>query len=107
MLLDHWREHAGKQVICQVEAYAVAMVLYGLRGALRARSIVAHIDNDPCRFGFIKRASPSSCLMALIALVSLLEGACETALWYKRVPSKSNPADLPSRFQVEEVARRF
>ena len=97
VLLDHWRRHAGKQVICQVEAYAVAMILYGLRGTLRARSAVAHVDNDPCRYGFIKRSSPSSCVMALIALVSLLEGACETALWYERVPSKSNPADLPSK----------
>ena len=28
----HWRKHAGKQVICQVEAYAVAMILCGLWG---------------------------------------------------------------------------
>ena len=58
----------------------MTMILYGLRGTLRARSVVAHVDNDPCRYGFIKRSSPSSCMMALIGLVSLLEGACETAL---------------------------
>ncbi|CAE7763864.1 unnamed protein product, partial [Symbiodinium necroappetens] len=70
-LVSHWRAEAGMQVICQVEAYALAIVLFGIRGYVKGRSILAFIDNDPC--------------------------ALEALLWFERVPSKSNPADLPSK----------
>ena len=106
-LLAHWRREAGDQVICQVEAYALAIVLYGIRGSVKGRSILAFIDNDPCRYGFIKRYSPSASLLRVISLVALLEGSLEALLWFERVPSKSNPADLPSREQTVEACRRF
>eukprot|EP00439_Symbiodinium_sp_Y106_P025560 s8862_g3.t1 len=106
-LLGHWRCDAGDQVICQVEAYALAIVLYGIRGSVKGRSILAFIDNDPCRYGFIKRYSPSASLLRVISLVALLEGSLEALLWFERVPSKSNPADLPSRGQTVEACRRF
>ena len=38
---------------------------------------------------------------------SLLEGSLATSLWYGRVPSKSNPADLPSRLLCQEACSRF
>ena len=100
-LIQHWHASAGDQVICEVEAYALVMTLFGLRGFLERRSVLAFIDNDPCRQGFVKRYSPSMPMMSLIALSSLLEGALNTSLWYERVPSQSSPSDLPSR------AKRF
>ena len=106
-LCDYWRKHAGEQIICEVEAYAVGLVLYGLRGALRERCILSFIDNDAARFGFIRRTSPSLCMSNIICLVTLLEAVLETSLWYERVPSKSNPSDLPSRGALEEAVRRF
>ena len=106
-LCDYWRKHAGEQIICEVEAYAVALVLYGLRGALRGRCIISFIDNDAARFGFIRRTSPSLCMSNIICLVTLLEAILETSLWYERVPSESNPSDLPSRGAFEEAVRRF
>ncbi|CAE7332461.1 unnamed protein product, partial [Symbiodinium sp. CCMP2456] len=96
-LVAHWKREAGEQVICQVEAFALAIVLYGIRGSVKGRSILAFIDNDPCRYGFIKRYSPSTSLLRVISLVALLEGSLEALLWFERVPSKSNPADLPSK----------
>ena len=44
--------------------------------------------------------------MGLISLVSLLEGSLCATMWYERVPSKSNPADLPSKL-FGEAASRF
>ena len=96
-LCDHWRKHAGQQIICEIEAFAVALVLYGLRGSLHGRCIISFIDNDAARFGFIRRSSPSQCMFNIICIVTLLEAILETSLWYERVPSKSNPSDLPSR----------
>ena len=95
-LINRWHEAAGEQVICEIEAYALAITVFGLRGFLGNRSVVAFIDNEPCRMGFIKRYSPSVAMMGLISLVSLLEASLCTTMWYERVPSKSNPADLPS-----------
>ena len=106
-LIQLWHEGAGEQVICEIEAYALAITLFGLRGFLTGRSVIAFIDNDPCRVGLIKRYSPSLPMMGLIALVSLLEGSLATTLWYERVPSKSNPADLPSRMLSQEACSRF
>ncbi|CAE7927895.1 unnamed protein product [Symbiodinium necroappetens] len=106
-LCDHWRTHAGEQIICEVEAFAVALVLYGLRGSLRGRCIVSFIDNDAARFGFIRRSSPSQCMFNIICIVTVLEAILETSLWYERVPSKSNPSDLPSRGALAEAVERF
>ena len=106
-LCDHWRKHAGEQIICEIEAFAVALVLYGLRGSLHGRCIISFIDNDAARFGFIRRSSPSQCMFNIICIVTLLEAILETSLWYERVPSKSNPSDLPSRGAIAEAAERF
>ena len=106
-LIQHWHSAAGDQVICAVEAYALVMTLFGLRGFLDRRSVLAFIDNDLCRHGFIKWYSPSQPMMILIALASLLQGALNSSLWYERVPSKSNPSELPSRGLCEEAAKRF
>ncbi|CAE7259149.1 unnamed protein product [Symbiodinium sp. CCMP2456] len=106
-LCNYWRVHAGEPIICEVEAFAVALVLYGLRGVLRGRCITSYIDIDAARYGFIRRTSPSLCMSNIICLVTLLEAILETSLWYERVPSKSNPSDLPSRGALEEAVKRF
>ena len=106
-LIDRWHEAAGEQVICEIEAYALAITVFGLRGYLGNRSVIAFVDNEPCRMGLIKRYSPSMAMLGLISLVSLLEGSLCATMWYERVPSKSNPADLPSRKLFDEAASRF
>jgi len=106
-LMDHWSREAGSQVICQIEAYALAITLFGIRGLLKGRSVLAWIDNNACLYGFVKRYSPSTSLMRLISLEALMESSMEALLWFERVPSKSNPADLPSRGLMEEACRRF
>ena len=45
--------------------------------------------------------------MGLVTLVSILEAANEVALWYERVASSANPADLPSRGATIEACNRF
>ncbi|CAE7375366.1 unnamed protein product [Symbiodinium sp. CCMP2456] len=106
-LMDHWSREAGSQVICQIEAYALAITLFGVRGLLKGCSVLAWIDNNACLYGFVKRYSPSTSLMRLISLEALMESSMEALLWFERVPSKSNPADLPSRGLMDETCRRF
>lgn len=106
-LMDHWSREAGSQVICQIEAYALAITLFGVRGLLKGRSVLAWIDNNACLYGFVKRYSPSTSLLRLISLVALMESSMEALLWFERVPSKSNPADLPSRSLMDEACSRF
>ena len=36
-LMKRWHATAGEQVICEVEAYALAITLFGLRGFLTGR----------------------------------------------------------------------
>ena len=106
-LIQHWLRSAGSQVICQVEAYALMATLYGLRGSVNDRLILAFIDNEACRYGLIKRASPAVSMARLMAIISLVETSIGCSLWIERVPSSSNPADLPSRLRAAEAAQRF
>ena len=55
-LIDRWHEAAGEQVICKIEAYALAITVFGLRGYLGNRSVVALNGHDGADFlGFVTR----------------------------------------------------
>ena len=55
----------------------------------------------------VKRTSLSLCMASLVSMMSLLEAGLGLRIWFERVPSKSNPADLPSRNEVEETKELF
>ena len=70
-LIQHWHAGAGDQVICEVEAYSLVLTLFGLRGFLAGRSVLAFIDNDLSSLGLVKRYSPSLPMMTFISMASL------------------------------------
>ena len=96
-LIKFWTAHAGKQVICEVEMYAFLCVRWQLRHAWKKRSAICFIDNEACRVSLIKRRSASPCMFAMLTAISILDTVVPTSVWFERVPSAANPADLPSR----------
>lgn len=51
----------------------------------------------------IKRSSPSTAMFLLLYAFSIIDTETPLAAWMGRVPSPSNPADLPSRHKAGEL----
>ena len=106
-LLEAWRGFVGEQLISQIEMYAVLCIRWHARHLLHGRRAILFIDNEACRYCLIKGRSPSDPLFRMAHACSCLEGAMPCYLWYERIASYCNPADLPSRRQAEQACRRW
>ena len=80
----------------------VALQSYGKR--LYNRRCLSFIDNHAVRDGLIKGSSPLCDMFSLLPVVSLDIAIFSLSMWFTRIPSKSNPADDPSRVRSSEMA---
>ena len=106
-LLAAWKHLVGDQLICQIEMFAVLCVRWKLRNLLANRRTILFIDNEPCRFALIKGRSSSDPLFRMSHACACVDAAMPCFIWYERVPSYSNPADLPSRRRELEACHRW
>eukprot|EP00435_Cladocopium_sp_Y103_P018012 s3778_g4.t1 len=106
-LLEAWKHLVGDQLICQIEMFAVVCVRWKMRGLLNKRRLILFIDNEPCRFALIKGRSPSDPLFRMSHACACMEAKLPTYVWYERVASFCNPADLPSRRKWREACERW
>ena len=102
-----WLAEAGKQIISQVEAWALLVVRFCFRHSLKSRQTVAWIDNEAARLSFVKGTSDSPTLRALARIFHLLETTYPAMIWLERVSSFSNPGDAPSRNRTHQAANDF
>eukprot|EP00971_Amphidinium_carterae_P279237 5543137-Amphidinium_carterae.1 len=65
---------------------------------IRGKRVVYYIDNEGARISLIRGSSNSPSCAELLRLFFEEELSLPSMSWYARVPSKSNPADAPSRF---------
>ena len=103
----HWTAVVGKQIICEIELFAFlcAKWCYGRR--MNARKGFVFIDNNSALATLVKRSSQSEAMFRLVALISSMDAVFPFGAWYERVPSKSNPSDLPSRGEAGLLCQRF
>jgi hypothetical protein len=104
-LVDLWCKHVGDKFICQVEAYPVLCLMHMYSTLLRHRRVLFFLDNDASRHAFIKCTSQSNSMKALAYAFYNISSGCRP--WFARVPTESNPADLPSRQQAALAAQLF
>ena len=107
LLVDFWLKHAGDQIICEVELYAHVLLRWKYRYDFCGEYGLCFIDNEASRFALIKSMSPSPCMRSLVYLLSLIESKQPFSAWHERVPSPSNPADLPSRNEWRRCCEIF
>jgi hypothetical protein len=96
-LVDSWRRTGQKQVIGQAEIFPVLMSRYVWASRLEGRPNITFIDNMSAMDALIKGLSNHDASLSLVADTWAADSALQTASWYDRVPSASNPADAPSR----------
>ena len=96
-VVKRWQvQVGGKQVICQAELLPLLAAQHTWRDRLKGRRVI-FVYNDAAKDGLIRRYSPSEASHELIEAFWLMEAELASLAWVERVPSKSNPADDPSR----------
>ena len=103
----HWTIVVGKQIICEIELFAFlcAKWYYGRR--MNARKGFVFIDNSSALATLVKRNSQSEAMFRLVAAINSMDAVFPFGAWYERVPSKSNPSDLPSRGEAGLLCQKF
>jgi hypothetical protein len=104
-LVKLWCLNVGDKFICQVEAYPILCIAEMYLQDIRHRRVLFFVDNDATRHAFIRCGSQSVSMQALAFCFHRLQHDCMA--WFARVPTDSNPADLPSRGQALEAAALF
>ena len=99
-LLKHLQRDTPR-VIAALELMAAVMAIECLAHHLNAVRAFLFIDNEAARANLISMTSPV--LVQAELLKELYQLAAKTSLfmWVSRVPSSSNMADRPSRFEVD------
>jgi hypothetical protein len=106
-ILKTWYDTVGSQLITQIELWPVLCISTAIPEVLANRRAIFFIDNDAARESLIKAYSPSVASMSLLVLIYKQLSDLAVIPWFARVPSKSNPADLPSREASNEACLRF
>ena len=98
---------AGQQIICEIELFAVVCAKWAYGRRMATRKAFIFIDNNSALTTLVKRSSQSDAMFRLMSLINVMDSVFPVGAWYHRVPSKSNPADLPSRGEAEALCRLF
>ena len=97
----------SEQLIAQAELLPVVAAKQkwaDLLSKTGGRRVIHFVDNDAARFGLIKEYSPTRSSAWLLSEIWRVEERLGCVSWYERVPSKSNPADGPSRLYFGRLA---
>ena len=78
-----------------------------MAGNSKNRRCLCFIDNNAVRDGLIKGSSPLCDMFSLLSVISLDIAEFSLSPWFTRIPSKSNPADDPSRGQCKRMAEEL
>lgn len=106
-LHSHWQRTGSKQLIALMELWPVAMAFQTYGKQFSNRRWLSFIDNNAVRDGLIKGSSPLCDMFSLLSVISLDIAKFSLSPWFTRIPSKSNPADDPSRGQSRRMAEEL
>lgn len=90
--------------IFEIELLAALLSLHTWQDFLRDSYTVLYIDNESARGALIKAYSTVDTANRIITEFADLEMRNQIKIWVGRVPFHSNPADEPSRLQMDRRA---
>ena len=100
-----WNLSGSKHPIYEFELLAIVVALKAFRPYATGKSIVVFTDNEGALGSLIRCKSDNAYGMAIIELICKLEENMQSFVWYERVNTASNIADIPSR--TSELDDRF
>ena len=106
-LLDLWKDLVGDHPISQIELFAVVLVRWEFQKELSNKRVLLFVDNNSARGGILKGRSSSPTMDDLLKAFYAAESSYPSFWWVERVPSKSNPADEPSRSLGRKAAESW
>jgi len=71
------------------------------------RKLIIFVDNDSAKEALVRGYSPSVASFNLLITNAEVDVETRCLAWYTRVPSKSNPADDPSRMEFHRRRKFF
>lgn len=104
-IVAKWMSAGSKQIIAQAELFTLVVLRESLKKILHNRKAIFFIDNEAARFCIIKSLSSVSSMQVLSSHFHELDVDWQCYHWIERVPSLSNPADLPTRGKLQELIR--
>ena len=104
-LVSKWQSSGAKQIISQAELAAVVLVRDEIKRLLENRKVIFFVDNEAARYSLIKGVSGKSSMQVLTSSFHAVDLQTPCFHWIERVPSKSNPADLPTRGKTDELLK--
>ena len=101
-VLHVFRRSGAKTVIQELETLAILVGVSLWGDLLRGRRAVVFTDSESVRGGLLKSWTKNDKSDLLLEEVFRLEESLDSAMWFERVPSQSNPSDFLSRQIVRE-----
>lgn len=102
-VVKKWQSRGIEQVISQAELATAVAVRINFKKVLKGRKAIFFIDNEAARYALIKSVSGRSSMQVLTTAFHKCDLDHECYHWIERVPSKSNPADLPTRGKTNDL----
>ena len=93
--------------IYELEACAAVIGVIQLCRGIRNSDVMVYVDNEAALSALIRCRSSSPVVASLLLDLCDFEDSSGNHLWFERIPSKSNPADAPSRLVFDHLPNAF
>ena len=105
-LVEEWISLTNKkQLVTEAELLPVILAKRHWFSALQHSKVILWVDSEPAKFSLIRGLSETPACNSIVQASNKLTVELQCNEWYSRVPSKSNPADDPSRLCFDKVVR--
>ena len=99
----HLLENKTLGIIAEMELLPVLVAFQVWSSRLKDKRVTVYLDNDGARHSLISGKTGSETCARLVNQILVLESNLGLQPWFARVPSKSNPADAPSRMEFKGI----
>ena len=105
---DTWAIEADKdQLVTEAELFPVLIAFRYWRTHFEHSKSLVFVDSEPAKHCLIRGTSNVSTCAHIVKLFYQEVDILKNFPWFSRVPSKSNPADDPSRLKFNSVTEEF
>ena len=106
-VLEPWAVDDKRQLVTEAELSAVYISLHTWAHSIPHHRVFVFIDSEPALFSLIRGTSNTQSCAHIVRECHRIIEKYNLFVWFIRIPSKSNPADGPSRLLLKESAKLF